>query len=272
MSIRRNPDFGQVELALADLDDLQELLETWQGAPALVHDLQAAGLLAADAGVLAAGDEPVPSDELITLLAPMTAPKFWLDVTFADPTRRATHRIWASAATCTVLAEDATSADGTYELSQHPTTNVAGVVADLIGLSAHKLPAVGPYAIHSNPVGDQTPVPLNADTFDPLISDEPSNRAAAAAAIAGQLTSHSRLRDALTGGRWRTWQVACSRPLIDGSVAQAGLTVLDTEHGALRVEDDHLVATPSTDLWLDLLTILPTEAALLDPLSNGATS
>lgn len=259
MSVIRNPESGQVELELADLEALQELVETWHCTPDLEHDLQTAGLLASDAG------EPAAGDELTTLLAPMTAPMFWLDIAFADLDHRATHRIWARDNACTVLAE---GADGVHELSSRPTTNIAGILAELIGLSAHRLLVMGPDSgTGSTPDDGQPPIPVVANTFDPLVSPDAQERLAAAARIGDQLTPHNPLRDALTRGRWRTWQVACSRPLVDGSIAQAGLTVLDTEHGALRVEGDQLVATTSTHLWLDLLTLLPAEAASTD----GAT-
>lgn len=210
--------------------------------PALVEQLRAAGVLE--------GDEP--AEVLVPALRAVLAPVCQLRLTVADHDHAVFHQAWCGGATTALLLQTRRSL---HELLTLPTTLLPAFLASTTRVGPRRTRA-------AETVGVETQV-----LVDLLDLDDDVRRTA----FASLAQAAPALADAVgTQAVWG-WGVECVWPTPHGDVDGSAIQVVDSAAGTWRRVDEVTLAPSSgTDLWRELLRLLPTDEELPAEVREGA--
>lgn len=237
MTMRWEAGSGRLALETAEFEELVAMYERGGTSELFAEELHRLGVL--EQGVLVAG----VSDALGPVLEPFSR----VEVGFVGPEVRRLHQLWLNPSGSSVLTDEGA---GLHELAAVHNSGLWVAVADLVGLSPHRLSA-------QRLSRAQPPAQVPEEVLGGLGSADGEVRRRAAAACAQRLEADNPVAGALAAGEWRAWWVECTWPFVDGTVRSRGVTALDTRPGSLRIDGQTLTPVTSTDLWRELLRLTP---------------
>lgn len=214
--------------------------------PAVVAALEAAGAVV--------GDALDPTVE--ALVAPAVSSLCVLEVSLAGVRGVTGHRAFLAPDGATALLH---VSGGMFQVVHVPPGAVPALAARTVGFGPRPRLAAAATTVPGEVVAG-----LSAPDRSAVLTA--ADRLADAAAAAGW----SAWADALRAGTWRLWTARATWPGPDGELGGRAVTALDTPAGTVRVlgldegdrEEPELVATTPTDLWLELVRLLPSDEEL----------
>lgn len=201
----------------------------------LVQELRTAGVI---------DDDDQPAEAVVPALRAVFAPVCLLRLTVADHDIAVHHQAWCGGATTALLVQTR----GTlHELLTLPTLLVPAFLASTTRVGPRRTRA-------EEPISVETQVLVDLLDLDATVRRDAFGSLAEAAPV---------LAPAVEGQAIWTWGVECTWPTPTGDTDLSAIQVVDSAAGTWkRVDETSLVPSSGTDLWREIVRLLPTDAEL----------
>jgi hypothetical protein len=212
--------------------------------PGMVAELRGAGVLD--------GDEP--AEALTPALRAVLGPACQLRLTVADLSHAVFHQAWCGGATTALLLQTRGSL---HELLTLPTLLVPAFLASTTRVGPRRTRAAESIEVETQVLVDLL------DLDDAVRRTAYADLRAAAPALADSIAT-----EAVWG-----WGVECVWPTPSGDLDVSAIQVVDSAAGTWkRVDERTLAPSSGTDLWRDLVRLLPTDEELPVEVREGVAA